>query len=146
MKKNDLENSVSKILNEEETFMLSLILLAHLHEDEKYKDLADLIFLFDNYKGFKQFIKYYEGQTIKVPTTMELKQSLKLLTFFQRVYLDEKDPKQMYTSLELDKLGLSYEYCMEEIASFKQLLKQDGSNTLSKIRKLNKKFNKKREN
>ena len=53
MKKNDLEKRVSKILDEEETFMLSLILLAHMHDDEKYRDLSELIFLFDNYKGFK---------------------------------------------------------------------------------------------
>ena len=52
MRKNDLERKVSKILDEEETFMLSIILLAHMHNDEKYKDLSELIFLFDNYKSF----------------------------------------------------------------------------------------------
>ena len=52
MKKSDLEKRISKILNEEETFTLSLILLAHMHNDEKYKNLCELIFLFDNYSGF----------------------------------------------------------------------------------------------
>ena len=37
MKKNDLEKRVSKILDEEETFMLSLVLLAHMHNDEKIR-------------------------------------------------------------------------------------------------------------
>ena len=45
MKKSDLEKRISKILNEEETFTLSLILLAHMHNDEKYKNLCELIFL-----------------------------------------------------------------------------------------------------
>ena len=57
MKRSELDKKVSKILGEEETFLLSLILLAHMHEDDKYKNLSELIFLFDNYKGFKQFIK-----------------------------------------------------------------------------------------
>ena len=140
MKRNELEKSVTKLLDEEETFMLSIILLAHMHNDEKYKDLSDLIFLFDNYKGFKQFIKFYEGQTIKVPTILELKQALRLLTFFQKVYLDKKDPEQVYKQLELDTLQLPLSYCIEQASNFKELLKNDGSNTLSKIKRLSKKF------
>ena len=56
---NELEKHINKVLNEEETFMISLMLLAHMHNDEKYKELSDLIFLFDNYNKFKKFIKYY---------------------------------------------------------------------------------------
>ena len=59
LKKSDLEKKINHILNEEETFMLSLILLAHMHEDEKYSNLSELMFLFDNYKGFKQFMKFF---------------------------------------------------------------------------------------
>lgn len=142
MKKSELEKRVSKILNEEETFMLSLILLAHLHEDKKYKELSDLIFLFDNYKGFKQFIKYYEGQTITVPTLLELKQSLRLLTLFQRVYLDNKDFNEYYEKLNMASLGLTQETCKDELKHFKNLLVNEGSSTLTKIRRLSKKFNK----
>lgn len=78
MKKDEFGRKISKILNEKETFLLSLILLVHMNENEKYKNLSELIFLFDNYKGFKQFVKYYEGQTITVPTNKELKQALRL--------------------------------------------------------------------
>lgn len=140
LKKSELEKRVSKILNEEETFLLSLILLSHLNKNEKYKELSNLIFLFDNYKGFKQFIKFYEGQTINVPTTLELKQTLRLLTFFQKVHLDKRDPKEVYDSLDLANLGISLDYCITESNSFRDLLKTDGSLTLSKIKKLNKKY------
>lgn len=139
MKKNELEKKISKVLDEEETFMLSLILLAHMHKDEKYQELSDLIFLFDNYKGFKQLIKYYEGQTITIPTVMELKQALRLLTLFQKVYLDNKDFNKCYEELNIVELGLTQEYCRNELSNFKNLLRDDGSYVLNKIRKLSKK-------
>ena len=136
MRKNDLEKRVGKILDEEETFMLSLVLLAHMHEDEKYKDLSNLIFLFDNYKGFKQFIKFFEGTTFNVPTMLELKQALRLLALFQKVKIDKKDFKQAYDSLKLKDLQLSEEYCNEELEKFYSYLQKDGNFTLKQIRKL----------
>lgn len=138
MKKSDLERKISKILGEEETFMLSLILLAHMHEDGKYKNLSELIFLFDNYKGFKQFIKYYEGMTIDVPTILELKQALRLLALFQRVKIDKKDFDKAYEGLKIHDLGLTKQYCLDEIEKFNTFLQKDGAITLKQIRKLSK--------
>ena len=46
--KDSLDRKIKRILNEEETFMLSLIMLSNLHDDEKYSELCELIFLFDN--------------------------------------------------------------------------------------------------
>ena len=119
MKRSELDKKVSKILGEEETFLLSLILLAHMHEDDKYKNLSELIFLFDNYKGFKQFIKFYEGQTIDVPTVKELKQSLRLLALFQKVKVDNRDFDKSYEQLKMNSLDLSKQYCLDEIEKFK---------------------------
>lgn len=138
MRKNDLEKRVSRILEEEETFMLSLVLLAHMHDDEKYKDLSELIFLFDNYKGFKQFIKFYEGKDIKVPTVIELKQALRLLALFQKVKIDKKDFDEAYERLKLKDLNLTKEYCLKEIDKFYEYLQKDGAFTLKQIRKLSK--------
>lgn len=138
MRKNDLEKRVSRILEEEETFMLSLVLLAHMHDDEKYKDLSELIFLFDNYKGFKQFIKFYEGKNIEVPTMVELKQALRLLALFQKVKIDKKDFDEAYESLKLKDLNLTKEYCLKEIDKFYEYLQKDGAFTLKQIRKLSK--------
>ena len=85
MKKDELGKRINRILNEKETFLLSLILLAHLKDDGKYNNLSQLIFLFDNYKGFKQFIKYYENQTISVPSVIEVKQALRLLDLLNHI-------------------------------------------------------------
>ena len=141
MKKSEFEKKVTKMLNEEETFLLSLVLLAHLHTDKNYTKLSDLIFLFDNYKGFKQFIKYYSGQTIEVPTMIELKQCLKLLNLFQDVYIDSKDFDTSYNNLGLQDLGLERDYCYSELSKFYSFLKNDNTITLNKLKKITKKYN-----
>lgn len=138
MKKNDLEKRIGKILDEKETFLLSLILLVHMNGDDKYKDISELIFLFDNYNGFKQFIKYYEGQTIQVPTVKEVKRALRLLEMFQRVHIDERDFDESYDALKLWELGVTKEYCRNELELFNNYLKQEGTETLKQIKKLQK--------
>lgn len=138
MKKSDLDKKINKILNEEETFLLSLILLAHMHDDEKYKDLSELMFLFDSYKKFKQFIKFYEGTTIEIPTIKELKQALRLMSLFQQVKIDNKDFNQCYDQLKLSSLDLSKSYCLQEIEKFNTFLQKDGAITLKRIKKLSK--------
>ena len=57
MKKKDLEKRISKILNEEETFILSLILLAHMHDDEKYKNLSELTKVLNNLLNIMKELK-----------------------------------------------------------------------------------------
>lgn len=138
MKKEEFSDRVGRILNEKETFLLSLILLVHMNEDEKYKDLSELIFLFDNYKGFKQFIKYYEGETISVPTTREVKQALRLLDLYQKVYIDRKNFDESYDRLKMYELGLTKEYCTAELDKFNNYLKKEGSETLKQLRRLSK--------
>lgn len=139
MRKSDLEKRISRLLNDEETFTLSLVLLAHMHDDEKYKNLCELIFLFDNYSGFKQFIKYYEGQTIQVPTLKELKQCLRLLELFQKVVIDKKDFDECYSKLKLNNLDLTKSYCKGELEKFTKYLQENGAITLKQLKKLSKK-------
>jgi len=138
LSKNDLSSRIGKILEEKETFLLSLILLVHMNGDEKYKDISELIFLFDNYSGFKQFIKYYEGRTIQVPTVKEVRKALRLLELFQRVHIDNRDFDESYNSLKLWELGLTKEYCKCELELFKSYLQDESSETLKQLKKLQK--------
>ena len=138
MKKSNLEKRVNKILDEKETFLLSLILLVHMKDDEKYNNLTNLIFLFDNYDGFKKFIKYYEGQQIKVPTVKEVKGALRLLCLFQKVYIDGRDFNESYDDLKLYNLGYQREYCKSELEKFSIYLKNDGADVLKQLRKMDK--------
>lgn len=111
-----------------------------MHEDEKYKSISELIFLFDNYKGFKQFLKYYEGTTIKVPSIKELKQALRLLALFQKVKIDKANFDKAYEDLRLKDLDLSEEYCKNEIEKFNTYLQKNGSITLKQLKRLSKLF------
>ena len=138
MQKSEFERKLNKVLEEEETFMLSLILLAHMRDDDKYKNISELIFLFDNYKGFKQFIKFYEGQSINIPTILEIKQALRLLSLFQKVKIDGKDFDKAYESCKLNELKLSKQYCLDEINKFYNYIQKEGTITLKEIRKLSK--------
>lgn len=138
MKKDELGKHIDYILDEKETFLLSLVLLAHMQEDDKYSNLTELIFLFDNYRGFKQFIKYYENQTIAVPSVVEVKQALRLLDLFQKVYIDKKDFNDYYDKLKLYELGLTKEYCLNELEKFYKYLEKDGAITLKQLRRLSK--------
>lgn len=136
VRKSDIEKRIAKILNEEETFTLSLILLAQMHKDKKYEKLSDLMFLFGTYKEFKQFIKYFEGQTLDIPSNQELRQCLKLLLLFQKTYIDKKDLRLSYDKLNIAELGLSFEYCEEELKKFKSYLVKE-KNVLEKRKKKN---------
>lgn len=134
--KDELEKRINKVLNEEETFMLSLMLLAQIHEDTKYKTLSELMFLFDNLKKFKQFIKYYENTQIYVPSIKELKQALRLLDLFQKVKIDKRDFNTCYNKLKLQDLGLSEQYCMDEMDKFYKYLQKDGNIIIRQFKKL----------
>lgn len=138
MKKESFERGLDRILNEKETFLLSLVLLAHMTDDEKYKDISELIFLFDNYKGFKQFIKFYEGKDVAVPTVVEVKQALRLLDLFQKVYIDKRDFDASYEKLKFYELGLTKTYCKNELDKFKVYLEKEGSDVLKQLRRLSK--------
>lgn len=138
MDKDKLDRRIKHILNEEETFLLSLILLAQLHDDEKYKNLSELIFLFDNYKGFKQFIKFFGGTDIHVPSDLELKQALRLLELFQKTKIDKKDFDECYSLFRFSELNLSKEYCKLELEKFEKYLTKNGNITLKSMKKLNK--------
>lgn len=136
MKKDELEKRIDKLLNEEETFLLSLVLLAQMHSDPKYKNLSELIFLFDNLKKFKQFIKYFEGTDVYVPTVKELKQALRLLDLFQKVKIDKRNFEVCYNRLKLKDLGLTEEYCLQEIDKFYKYLQKEGSITIKQFKRL----------
>ncbi len=138
MKKDELGSKVNRILDEKETFLLSLMLLAHLHDDKKYNNLSELIFLFDSYSGFKQFVKYYEGQTIEVPTLKELTKTMRLLELFQKVKIDKQDFDESYEQVKLGETGLNKTCCQKELDKFYRYLKDEGPETLKLLRRISK--------
>lgn len=138
-KKAGVGRRIEKVLDEKETFLMSMMLLAHMHTDGKYANITELIYLFDNYSGFKQFIKFYEGQTIQVPTILEVKKTLRLLELFQKVYIDNRDFDEYYKKLKIYELGVTKTYCLEEFQKFREYIDKEGVNVIRKLRKVGRK-------
>ena len=78
-----------------------------------------------NHRGFVNILKYYEGQTIKIPTLEESKIALRILLLYQHYKVDklswdkslelsgfskeESAKAKMYLTKFLEKLG-EYDY------------------------------------
>lgn len=139
MKQSDFEKKLNRILTEEEHYVLNILLLSYLTNDEEYKDIAELCFMFDDYSNFKKFIKYYGGRTLKIPTQDELRLALKHLLLFQYVKIDGADFTDSYKRVRLKDLGVSKEEAEQTIERFYNYLKENG-NQVFRGRKRNKLF------
>lgn len=139
MKQGSFEKRLNKVLKEEEHYVLNILLLSYLTNDESYKDIAELCFMFDEYSNFKKFIKYYGGKTLKIPTQEELRLALKHLLLFQYVKIDGMSLDDGYKSVNLKDLGVSKEEASNTIDRFYNYLKENG-NEIFRGRKRNKLF------
>lgn len=74
-------------LSKQDLYSIACSLLYYLKEDKNYSMTSELVYLL-NYKDFTQFIKYYGGTTITVPTFDEISQSLKILLVYQYYELE----------------------------------------------------------
>jgi len=139
MKQSDFEKKLNKVLTEEEHYVLNILLLSYLTNDESYKDIAELCFMFDEYSNFKKFIKYYGGRTLKIPTQEELRLALKHLLLFQYVKIDGADFEDSYKRVKLKELNISKEDASNTIERFYNYLKENG-NQVFRGRKRNRLF------
>ena len=100
-------------LTKEDTYGLMLLLLHVSSDNVRYSALNELAYILD-YESFLNFIKYYEGQTIQVPTMEGIQTSLKTLLLFQYYNIDHLEWHEA-----LNKAG----FLMEETHSAKRRLK-----------------------
>lgn len=80
-------------LNSEDTYSIALLLLFIFSRNERYSTLSELAYILDH-DNFVKFIKYYEGQTITVPTKDEITKSLRVLMLYQYYVIEEKGWKE----------------------------------------------------
>ncbi len=139
VKQSDFEKKLNRVLTEEEHYVLNILLLSYLTNDESYKDIAELCFMFDKYSNFKKFIKYYGGRTLKIPTQEELRLALKHLLLFQYVKIDGADFEDSYKRVKLKELNISKEDASNTIERFYNYLKENG-NQVFRGRKRNRLF------
>ena len=83
-------NSVDDIkgLDKEDTYSITLLLLFVFSRNPKYSSLSELAYILDQ-DNFLKFIKYYEGQTITIPTMNEISKNLKVLMIYQYYVVDK---------------------------------------------------------
>ena len=87
-------------LLKDDTYSVLGILLYATTGDPHYSLLNELVYLLDN-RSFINFLKYYEGQTLKVPTLEETQEALQLLLYYQYTEIDHLPNHEA-----LDKAGL----------------------------------------
>lgn len=77
-------------LDKEDTYSMALLMLYASSDNPRFSTLSELVYLLDS-NSFKNFIKYYEGQTIQVPTAKEIQDSLRLLILFQHSKVEKME-------------------------------------------------------
>lgn len=111
-------------LGKEDTYSMMCILLFAMSDNPWYSTLNELAYLLDS-RGFINILKYYEGQTITIPTLEESKIALRILLLYQYYKVEkntwekalemsgfsqeESSKAKMYLTHFLDKLG-EYDY------------------------------------
>lgn len=77
-------------LSIEDNYSLSLMLLHKVSDNPKYSTLSELSYLMDK-DSLINFLTYYGGKTIEVPTIEKLQSTLRTLILYQK-YIIEKEP------------------------------------------------------
>lgn len=75
-------------LREQDIYSLSLFLLYKLSDINKYSIISELPYILER-ESMLKFCKYYGGRTIKVPTTEELMDTMKVLMLFQYYHIEK---------------------------------------------------------
>ena len=88
MNNGQINKNISQIIKED-VYSLMMILLYASDDNPKYSAINELAYLLDK-DSFLNFIKFYEGQTIKVPTLDELRTSLQILLLFQYYKIEKQ--------------------------------------------------------
>lgn len=74
----------------EDTYSMLGIMLYASSGNPEYSTFNELAYLLDN-RSFVNLLKYYEGQTIKIPTMEETRKALRTLLLYQYYYVDGMD-------------------------------------------------------
>ena len=75
-------------LEQDDIYNIALLNLYTHSKNPKYSTLSELIYILDH-DNFINFIKYYEGQEIKVPTKKEILIAIRHLLLYQYTIVDK---------------------------------------------------------
>ena len=80
-------------LSKEDTYSMVFLLMFIFKKDKNYSILNELPYILD-FDNFMKFIKYFEGQTITIPTMNEMSKYFKVLLLYQYYVVERGDWKK----------------------------------------------------
>lgn len=80
-------------LGKEDTYSMVFLLMFVFKRDKNYSVLNELPYILD-YENFMKFIKYYEGQTITIPSMNEIAKYFKILLLYQYYIIENEEWKK----------------------------------------------------
>ena len=108
MAKSNISQALEE-MSQEDIYSLLLFALFKLKDIPEYLTLSELSYILDN-KNFINFIEYYGGMTIKVPTRDEFKLIIDALLIYQFVNIENNPIDNAYKMLEFSKERFSEVY------------------------------------
>lgn len=88
-------------LIESQAFSAALLLIYQLKPIPKYSTISELSFLMDK-QTLINFLNYYGGQSIKIPTIEEVTATLRTLSLYQYYVIDKYPWKESLKMVGLD--------------------------------------------
>lgn len=101
-KKKSLMETNLELLNVNDIYSLILFIVFQLKKLPEYSTLSDLAYVLDR-KSFLNFLEYYGGTTITVPTMSEVNDIINALWLYQRVNLEGLDMTDAIKEINIDK-------------------------------------------
>lgn len=86
-----LADSIDDVLNKQDTYAMTMLLLIASSDNPRYSTLNELPFIIDDIDQLKKFLKYYEGQTIEIPPLKDITDSLRILALFQYYIIEKQE-------------------------------------------------------
>lgn len=83
----DIENCLLE-LGKSDTYSMMLMLLYASTDNPRFSTLSELAYILDH-ESFIKFLKYFEGQTIEIPTMAACIDALRVLMLFQYYKIDK---------------------------------------------------------
>lgn len=108
-------------LEREDVFAVASALLFSLKDTPKYSVISELFYILD-YENFLRLIKYFGGMTLKIPTTEEISETMRVLLLYQYTEVEEMDWQEAMSRAGVD-LSLSYSM-KNKVVALKRLLKK----------------------
>lgn len=88
-------------LNKQDTYSMVFLLMFIFKRDKSYSVLNELPYVLD-FENFMKFIKYYEGQTITIPSMNEISKYFKILLLYQYYVIEQDEWKRALVKAGFD--------------------------------------------